>query len=192
MAEAMQPTLPPAGLCSEKDHKTHRVLWRVMLLRPTIASNFQLIRIAPLLVTRRVTATSPQPHRMPHAGRILATVEFVNQSGLGIEPIAKDSRSRLTVLHCIEHISAGIAIPARVLEGHSALVFAVAFSPDGKRALSGSRDKTVRVWDLEMGAVSFSLKEISYFLSQRLQVGHQVMDFVVGVFFELLNMSVRG
>ena len=39
---------------------------------------------------------------------------------------------------------------------------------------------------------SFSLNEISYFLSQRLQVGHQVMDVVVGVFFELLDMSVRG
>ena len=29
MAEAMQSAMPAAGLCSEKDHKTHRVLWRV-------------------------------------------------------------------------------------------------------------------------------------------------------------------
>ena len=33
VAEAMQSAMPAAGLCSEKDHKTHRVLWRVMLFR---------------------------------------------------------------------------------------------------------------------------------------------------------------
>jgi WD40 repeat protein len=37
----------------------------------------------------------------------------------------------------------------RVLEGHTASVFAVALSADGKRAVSGSVDKTLRVWDLD-------------------------------------------
>jgi WD40 repeat protein len=31
------------------------------------------------------------------------------------------------------------------------LVIAVAVTPDGRRAVSGSRDETLRVWDLEMG-----------------------------------------
>ncbi|KIK24088.1 hypothetical protein PISMIDRAFT_646831, partial [Pisolithus microcarpus 441] len=37
------------------------------------------------------------------------------------------------------------------LEGHTASVYSVAFSPDGKRIVSGSADRTVRVWDAERG-----------------------------------------
>ena len=39
----------------------------------------------------------------------------------------------------------------RVLEGHSSSVRAVSLSADGRVAVSGSWDKTVRVWDVETG-----------------------------------------
>ena len=38
-----------------------------------------------------------------------------------------------------------------ILEGHSDLVYCVAFSADQRRALSGSRDNTIRLWNLDTG-----------------------------------------
>ena len=39
----------------------------------------------------------------------------------------------------------------RTLEGHTDVVNGVAVTPDGKRAVSASRDKTLKVWDLDTG-----------------------------------------
>ena len=40
----------------------------------------------------------------------------------------------------------------RTLAGHSGSVNGVAVTPDGRRAVSASADKTLKVWDLETGA----------------------------------------
>jgi WD40 repeat protein len=42
----------------------------------------------------------------------------------------------------------GATPAATVLEGHRGWVYSVAFSPDGKRVVTGSYDNTARVWDL--------------------------------------------
>jgi WD40 repeat protein len=39
----------------------------------------------------------------------------------------------------------------KTLQGHEKEVYAVAFTPDGKQAVSGAADQTVAVWDLESG-----------------------------------------
>jgi WD40 repeat protein len=46
----------------------------------------------------------------------------------------------------------------RSLDGHTGLVHSVAISPDGCRALSGSTDKTLRLWDLATGKCLHTLK----------------------------------
>ena len=45
-----------------------------------------------------------------------------------------------------------------VLKGHEQEVLSVAFSPDGHRLLSGSRDGTLRLWDAETGNILRVLK----------------------------------
>jgi len=44
-----------------------------------------------------------------------------------------------------------LAVLERKLTGHTAWVKSVAVSPDGKWVASGSRDKTVKIWDIETG-----------------------------------------
>ncbi|MFM6672699.1 MAG: WD40 repeat domain-containing protein, partial [Dolichospermum sp.] len=42
-------------------------------------------------------------------------------------------------------------------KSHSDSVTAIAFTPDGKTVISGSSDKTIKVWDLETGQEKFTL-----------------------------------
>ena len=50
----------------------------------------------------------------------------------------------------------------QILEGHSNLVNAIVFSPDGKLVASASRDKTVKLWDSYTGATMQTLEGHSY------------------------------
>src|SRR5207245_9677143 len=47
----------------------------------------------------------------------------------------------------------------RTLKDHIDAVFAVAFSPDGKRLASGAQDRTVKIWDVATGERLYTLSE---------------------------------
>jgi WD40 repeat protein len=66
-----------------------------------------------------------------------------------IEPIKRRSAEKLK--------SVG-SVMLRRFDGHQDWVWAIAVSPDGRRALSGSKDATVRLWDTETGAQLASLE----------------------------------
>lgn len=48
---------------------------------------------------------------------------------------------------------------ARVLPGHTDAIFCLATSPDGKRFVTGSVDKTAKIWDIETGACIATLPD---------------------------------
>lgn len=54
----------------------------------------------------------------------------------------------------------------RTLAGHTGLVFSVAFSPDGRYILSGSRDGTLKLWDANDGREIRTYTGISAWASQ--------------------------
>ena len=45
----------------------------------------------------------------------------------------------------------------RAMKGHTDKVTSLAFTPDGKRLISGSKDKTVQCWDLATGKLIWKL-----------------------------------
>nr|VFK60527.1 MAG: WD40 repeat [Candidatus Kentron sp. TUN] len=69
--------------------------------------------------------------------------------------------------------------PLRLFKGHSNVILSLAFSPDGKRLLSGSFDHTARLWDVQTGE------------TLRVLHGHRDAIYAVGVSAPGENGKIR-
>ena len=67
--------------------------------------------------------------------------------------ILENDTGTITILHKKSSLPPFNPHPGalRTLEGHSWFVTAVSLTPDGRKAVSGSEDGTLRVWDVESG-----------------------------------------
>lgn len=79
-----------------------------------------------------------------------------SRSGDGLAAMAPDGRTAIALaadskILIVWEVRSGRAL--RTLNGHSDFVRSIAYSPDSRTALSGSYDKTMKLWNLETGDV---------------------------------------
>ncbi len=100
-----------------------------------------------LQLTLHVVAKDPGQFASQMRGRLIAHQSKPEIAVFLNDFDASTPRPRLRPLRPALEAAGGAVL--RILKGHTHVVEAVALSADGKRAVSGSDDKTVRVWDLE-------------------------------------------
>jgi WD40 repeat protein/serine/threonine protein kinase len=75
-----------------------------------------------------------------HSGEVYTVAFSPDDAGRWLASAGEDSAVKVWDSHTGQLV--------RSFRGHTGLVSSVAFSPDGRRLVSGSRDKTVKVWDV--------------------------------------------
>ena len=106
----------------------------------------ELLHLA-LLRSIHVVRSHPEQFTSQMTGRLLAHAAEARVAAFLKALDTNDTYPRLRPLQAALDAAGGPAL--RAFEGHTGPVFAVALSADGKRAVSGSDDKTLGVWDLE-------------------------------------------
>ena len=64
-------------------------------------------------------------------------------------------------IHQSPKVESGIAVPHKLLKGHTHQLWAVRFSPDGSVLASGGADTDIRLWQPQTGAPAGSLPQLS-------------------------------
>ena len=82
---------------------------------------------------------------------ILLALEGLPDETTGPDDRKLSDRPRVTELEFPLNEALAARLERRVISGHAGTVFSVGFSPDGKTVLTGSSDKTARLWDAATG-----------------------------------------
>lgn len=102
-----------------------------------------------LRLSAHVLAGDPEQFASQMTGRLLPLLDSPGIGQFIAELSACAVRPWLRPLHPALH-PPGTGL-LRTLEGHSGVVYGLAVTADGKRAVSASADNTLKVWDLESG-----------------------------------------
>ena len=157
-------SLPTAGLSSlESEDRTAKV-WEAQTGKEIVTLKGHTYRISSVVFspdgTRILTGSLDQTGRVwdTATGKELLTLKGHIADGIQsvcFPPTASVSLPEVTT-STAKISDAETGNEALTLKGHANSVWAVAFSPDGRRIVTGSRDQTARVWffDEETGQVA--------------------------------------
>ena len=84
-----------------------------------------------------------------------------NSPAIQLPPASDDQDSSSAVAAVRQSAIAAKLTPVRTLTGHTDAVWSVAVSPDGQTLVSGSEDKTIKLWQLSTGQIWRTLKSNS-------------------------------
>ncbi len=78
------------------------------------------------------------------------------------EPEREPTTQKSEPAECIDYINCELH---HTLSGHNAGVCSVSISPDGRTLASGSKDKTIKLWDIDTGELRHTLSGHSHWVN---------------------------
>ena len=93
------------------------------------------------------------------AGQLLGRLLCFHEDGIqSLLSRVCECRDSIRLLPQISSLQPPGGLLIRTLEGHKKSVYAVAVTPDGRDVISGSEDRTLKIWDLEKGEEKTTLR----------------------------------